>query len=309
MEKILSLNENTKGFYGEIIDRLKEPPSPLQFYRDYVSQNRPCIIENAINHWSALKKWDLEYLEKALKDENLDFDVTLDGYADAVRETELGSLFMQPEIQHLNFDQFLQKRKGKISYYLVSIYKENGFFSDEFKNLHKDIEELEWANESFGYPPEKTNIWFGDNRNVASLHNDEYENIYIVIRGEKHFTIYPPQDLPFLYPKEFTMATYETKNDELKVSIDEPKFTQKWYSLDPYNPNFDKYPLSKHATPYRIVLKAGECLYLPSLWFHHIKEKVDEENKVIAINFWYDMTLGPLYRYYKYLESTIDNMK
>lgn len=30
---------------------------------------------------------------------------------------------------------------------------------------------------------------------VTSLHKDHYENIYVVIRGTKHFTLYPPTEV------------------------------------------------------------------------------------------------------------------
>ncbi len=44
----------------------------------------------------------------------------------------------------------------------------------------------------------------------------------------------------------------------------------------------------KRATPYRIVLKAGEVLYLPSLWYHAVGQKAtpSSEGTTIAINFW-----------------------
>ena len=44
---------------------LQQPPSPLEFYRDWVSQSRPCIIENVINDWPALRRWDYDYLTLA----------------------------------------------------------------------------------------------------------------------------------------------------------------------------------------------------------------------------------------------------
>jgi hypothetical protein len=39
-----------------------------------------------------------------------------------------------------------------------------------------------------------------------------------------------------------------------------------------------------------IVGSAGEALYLPSLWFHHVKQHADAEGRCIAVNFWYTTT-------------------
>lgn len=41
---------------------LSEPPTPLQFYRDWVCPSRPCVICNALKHWPALQKWSFPYL-------------------------------------------------------------------------------------------------------------------------------------------------------------------------------------------------------------------------------------------------------
>ena len=35
-------------------------------------------------------------------------------------------------------------------------------------------------------------------------------------------------------------------------------------------------------------VKAGDVLYLPSLWFHHL----EQSHGCIAVNFWYDMDFG-----------------
>lgn len=41
---------------------LDGPPEPLQFYRDWIGQNKPCIIRDAFRHWAALSRWTPEYL-------------------------------------------------------------------------------------------------------------------------------------------------------------------------------------------------------------------------------------------------------
>ena len=33
------------------------PESSLEFYRNWISFNRPLIIRNAVSHWPAMKKW------------------------------------------------------------------------------------------------------------------------------------------------------------------------------------------------------------------------------------------------------------
>ena len=62
--------------------------------------------------------------------------------------------------------------------------------------------------EAFGVKPDTMNFWFGFEGAVSRVHKDPYENLYLVVRGEKHFTLLPPTDIAFLYEDEFSAATY-----------------------------------------------------------------------------------------------------
>ena len=49
-------------YLNQSVPYLDEPPPPLDFYRDWIGPNKPCIIRNAFNHWPALSKWSPSYL-------------------------------------------------------------------------------------------------------------------------------------------------------------------------------------------------------------------------------------------------------
>ncbi len=40
----------------------------------------------------------------------------------------------------------------------------------QFGALLPDVEELDWATEAFGVPPEATNLWIGMDDSVTSFH-------------------------------------------------------------------------------------------------------------------------------------------
>ncbi len=48
-----------------------------------------------------------------------------------------------------------------------------------------------------------------------------------------------------------------------------------------------------------LQVHAGEMLYLPSLWFHHVQQT----HGCIAVNYWYDMEYDIRYNYYKFIET------
>lgn len=49
-------------YLNQSVPYLDGPPEPLQFHRDWIAPNKPCIICNAFSHWPALSKWSPDYL-------------------------------------------------------------------------------------------------------------------------------------------------------------------------------------------------------------------------------------------------------
>ena len=58
---------------------LETPPSGLEFLRDWVSFNRPVVIQNATKQWPALNKWTTEYLVEKLRGRQISVAVTPTG--------------------------------------------------------------------------------------------------------------------------------------------------------------------------------------------------------------------------------------
>ena len=53
-------------------------------------------------------------------------------------------------------------------------------------------------------------------------------------------------------------------------------------SVDPMNPNFKEFPLFANARSVVVDLMAGEMLYLPAGWAHH----VENLSTSLMINYW-----------------------
>jgi hypothetical protein len=74
-----------------------------------------------------------------------------------------------------------------------------------------------------------------------------------------------------------------------------------WICIDPLSPDYASYPLYRNATSVRVRVEAGDALYLPSLWFHHVQQS----HTCIAVNYWYDMQYDLKYAYFQFLESLV----
>ncbi|CAF4526344.1 unnamed protein product [Rotaria sp. Silwood1] len=200
------LSQEARELYLESrISRIRVP-SPLVFYRDYVSRNKPVIIQGALDQWSALSKWNTsEYLRHQLGDTPVTIDITPDGYGDCVK---LHKYFVTPLEEKMPFNYFMDIIEGKKSFNgIVYCQHQNSSFTTEFQQLNNDIHELSWVREAFGNPPDAVNLWIGTSKSISTLHHDPYENLYAVICGRKHFTLYPPTDLYWLDQKFYKKSS------------------------------------------------------------------------------------------------------
>jgi hypothetical protein len=112
-------------------------------------------------------------------------------------------------------------------------------------------------------------LWMGNAVEVAT-HYDIDENLACVVAGRRRFTLFPPDQLPNLYvgPLDFTLAGQPSS----LVPLDDP---------DP-----DRFPRFAEALAAAQVaeLEAGDALYIPPLWWHHV-ESLDRVNALV--NYWW----------------------
>ncbi|XP_066588452.1 bifunctional peptidase and (3S)-lysyl hydroxylase JMJD7 isoform X2 [Prorops nasuta] len=281
------LSEESRELYllGGIRE-IKNEITPLIFHREYASKNLPVVIRNGVQHWPAINKWSSEYFRRSFPNKLVSVAVTPNGYADAI-------------------DSLDKPIENSIFY----IQKQNSNFNEEFQELWQDLEkDIPWATEAFGKIPDAVNLWMGDARAVTSMHKDPYENIYCVISGEKTFILHPPTDLPWIpykqyksgYHKEVSPGKWIIKpNKELSTGDFNKHVIVPWISVDPLNPDYERFPDYKNATRLEVTLRKGDILYLPSLWFHHVRQS----HSCIAVNYWYDMEFDIKYAYFKALET------
>lgn len=135
------------------------------------------------------------------------------------------------------------------------------------------------------HSPDAVNIWIGDSRSTTSLHKDPYENLYYVLTGEKVFTLFPPTAFPFLGEQRYPAARYKQDEEGQWTTIAEE-------GIDPV-----PWVMDQTTGGLTIRVQAGQCLYLPSLWYH----RVEQIGVTVAVNFWYDMAFDAKWVYYQFL--------
>ncbi|XP_020595226.1 jmjC domain-containing protein 7 [Phalaenopsis equestris] len=316
------------GVSGDL-HRHDSAPSPLQFLRDHVSPNMPCIISpSATAHWPAIARslWiDDDYLCNTLRSQIVSLHQTPNGRADSLvplpksrSESDEDRLcFATPFVQQIPFPEALRMISSPTSSPTAPVayaQQQNDCFRGEYSALAADVEpHIPWATEAFGCFPEAINLWIGNSLSQTSFHKDHYENLYVVITGEKHFLLLPPTDLHRLYIRSYPAARYiaSPESGELILELECPERQVPWCSVDPFPSSREamlrqmaSFPLYFNGPkPLECTIKAGEILYLPSMWFHHVRQTPDCNGTTIAINYWYDMQFDIKYAYFNFLQS------
>ncbi|PIN06769.1 hypothetical protein CDL12_20672 [Handroanthus impetiginosus] len=259
------------------IDHLPTPPTPLHFLRHYITPNKPCLISDAVSHWPALSLWSSSsYLRSTLATTPVSLHLTPTGKADSLapQPSAHSSLcFASAHVQTLHFPQALDLvMASEGSKTVAYLQQQNDCFRSEYGALAADCEEqIQWATEAVGALPEAVNLWVGNQFSETSFHKDHYENLYVVITGEKKFLLLPPTDVHRMYIHEYPAAQYRYHEDcgEFELELEDPVRYVPWSSVDPYpspkerRREMEKFPLYFNGPkPFEVTVKAGEMLYL-----------------------------------------------
>ncbi len=269
--------------------------------RRITAAKMPAVLTGCISHWPALQRWDDVYLRQTLCDSVVHVAQTPDGLADSMASMSDGErVFAKPHEALMPFSIFARELRtpltdegGAKRRPVLYASHQNSSLSAEYQPLWDDVDlSLAWADEAFGKKPAATNFWMGEDAARTSVHADLFDNVYVVIRGEKCFTLLPPQEGHLLRREAVRAATYVPTTDgggsglELRVDND-PTALVHWASvaLD-----------SEEAAalrPKRAVVGPGELLVLPALWWHHVSQRARPDDgggcsSTIAVNYWYD---------------------
>jgi len=113
-------------------------------------------------------------------------------------------------------------------------------------------------------------IWVG-NQLIAQTHFDLSNNIACVVGGRRRFTLFPPEQLPNLYvgPLEFNISGPPISMVSLR------------------NPDLERFPKFAEAlaASQSAELDAGDALYIPFGWWHHV-ESLTPFN--VLVNYWWN---------------------
>ncbi|CAA7259788.1 unnamed protein product [Cyclocybe aegerita] len=297
------LSNEYRDLNGTTVEVVDYPPTALEFAR-LIHISRPVIIKGF--HVPALQLWSDEYLTEQMGERQISVAVTPNGRADAITEGPDGRLyFVEPAVDkmimkdllsglisdthgHVNGEiRYLQSQNGNLFSSESFRQPESDKRRSEFAPLLKDVpKEIGWCSEALGHVPDAVNLWVGNGQSITSIHSDPYENIYTVVRGQKHFLLLPPTDSWCLQERLYPHAQY-TRDSTGKLELipsGEAVPQVRWSSVQ--NPDLAG-SLPNDVSPIMVTLMPGDTLYLPVGWWHYVRQT----DLTIALNWWYDAEL------------------
>lgn len=113
------------------------------------------------------------------------------------------------------------------------------------------------------------NFWLG-NQTTVSAHYDFPSNIACVVYGKRRFTLFPTDQVENLYVGP----------------IDRTPSGQPISLVDFDAPDFDRFPKFRKALDHAqtTVLEPGDAIFVPSMWWHHVKALSDCN---LLVNYWW----------------------
>lgn len=219
--------------------------TPDQFAENFFSRRMPAIVTDAISEWGMSGRWSPEYLTSLIGSKpvivtisangKFSYDPSGKGISDSFSEESMSFAEAARQIAGADCDRQLYVMQQSIPL--------------QFPELMSEIRVPQWIS---NVRETSINLWFGRN-SVTPLHYDATNNFFAQQYGEKHFTIFAPDDTGHLYPNPIDSRMPHLSS----VDVDSP---------DPRT--HPKYSL---ARPIRFTVKAGELLFLPAFWWHQVR--------------------------------------
>jgi histone arginine demethylase JMJD6 len=224
-----------------------------EFKKEFLIPRKPVIITDATAAWKA-SKWTPEWFRKRYPDKVVNTDqgeMKMNDFVDAITsQADQPGPFLREQPLKDVFPDLVDQVLPTPSYVLPNWLGKNYLIPSINQRLNR---------ESF------IEVNFCGRRIFPYLHVDDLGVHAFITQhyGDKEFVVYPPDQEPYLY------RVPNARFSEIK---------------DVDHPDLDKYPLFSKARAIRVVLHAGESVFMPSGWWHTTRVPGTSLSTVISVS-------------------------
>lgn len=206
------------------------------FVHNYKKPSKPVIISDLMQSWPARDKWSIEYLKKVAGDKSVPV------YSSKPATGK----------QH----QHAAEMTMPLGEYLTLL--ENGendlrmFFYNILENVPDLLNDFTYPELGMSFFKRLPVLFVGGKGAKVQMHYDiDLANLVLChFGGPKRVLLVPPQQTQYMYKVPFSFSAL--------------------HSVDFTDPDFEKHPALAKLNTYTAELKHGDCLFIPSGFWHHI---------------------------------------
>jgi lysine-specific demethylase 8 len=235
-----------------------ERPSPEIFERDHLRPERPVVITGAMEAWAALGSWNCDYL--AFRVGHARVPLCWSQTGDFSYDPAGGPRF---DVSIAPFQEALSRIQEPPDERSGVHYVQCVDIPEHLRELLSDIEIPRYI---AGERP-IVYLWIGQGGNTTGLHYDGRHNLLCQVQGQKHIRLFDPEDFAAL-----AHCPLDAKGPGTYYSL-----------IDASRPDLERFPELIRARPLEVTLSPGEMLFIPALWWHHVRSIGIN----VAVSFWW----------------------
>ncbi|KAI9674237.1 MAG: peroxisomal targeting signal 2 receptor [Caeruleum heppii] len=228
---------------------------------------QPVIITGSLEHWPAMERWRPGYLLRhghRLVPVETGRSYTDDGWGQRIMS------FREFVRSHILCSTPLANGEGEgegAEENSQTVYLAQHNLFAQIPSLREDIciPDYCYVSRSDTDDEEETTMdpllhaWFGPASTISPLHTDPYENLLCQVVGRKYVRLYGPSETGKLYARGVEEGGVDMGNTS-RVDVEgDVELTKR------------EFPMFGQARYVEGVLGEGECLYIPTGWWHYVR--------------------------------------
>jgi hypothetical protein len=219
--------------------------SSAEFARCFAATETPVILTRLIDDWPARQRWSAEYFQDRFGDVEIAVEVV-----DGGRAADNQHFLRTKTTRSMPLRQYIDlatRRDDGVLYAaeqpLRRLFPEAAHDLRAVPYLSRVLCRLSGNSEL---------LWIGSRGNASGLHFDELHNFNVQVVGRKRWVIFPKAQQPLLYVPSTLRRSH-------------------FSPIDYEQPDYERFPRYRQATPIEFDVQPGETLFLPGGWVHHVR--------------------------------------
>ncbi|PKA83234.1 Cupin-like domain-containing protein [Ulvibacter sp. MAR_2010_11] len=210
--------------------------SKEEFLKQFYKPQRPVVIEDLSKDWPAFEKWNLDYIQSLAGDQIVPL------YNNVPTKGRKKSVVPAKKMKLYDYIDILKSGPTDLRMFFYNVLT-------KMPELTKDFRYPDIGLKFFEKLPV---MFFGGEGSKVLTHYDMdlADLVHFHFHGTKSVTLFAPDQAKYLYKVPFTVHNLET--------------------IDMDHPDFEKYPALQQARGFKVEMKHGDALYMPSGYWHYI---------------------------------------